>query len=179
MGNNVLVKGSPGSGKTTLVRAVAEHLAGLGFKVAGFVTEEIREGRTRCGFRIRDLEGGEAVLAHVDLRDGPRVGKYVVDLAALEAVALRAMERARGGADLVVIDEIGKMESLSAAFRERVVELLDLPRPLLATIPAGDLPFVSLLTGRTDVCVFEIDRQNRDRMKGVVEEHLLEILGHR
>lgn len=177
MGNNLLVRGSPGCGKTTLAVRVVEELAGRGFKAAGFVTEEIREGKTRRGFRIRDLDGGEAVMAHVDFRGGPRVGKYTIDLKALEEVALQAMDKARGGADLVVIDEIGKMEALSAAFRERVVELLDLPIPLLATVPAGDHPFILSLLERRDVSVYDIDRRNREEMKEVVEEDLLRILG--
>lgn len=178
MGDNILVRGSPASGKTTLAIRVVEELAGLGFKAAGLVTEEIREGKARRGFRIRDLRGGEAVMAHVDFRGGPRVGKYTVDLEALEEVALRAMDMARGGADLVVIDEIGKMEALSAAFRERVVELLDLPMPLLATVPVGEHPFVSTLLERPDVSVYHLDRRNRERMKEVVKEELLRILGH-
>lgn len=97
MGNNILVRGSPGSGKTTLAVKVAEDLAELGFKTAGFVTEEIREGKTRIGFRIRDLRGGEAVMAHVDFRTGPRVGKYTVDLEVLEKTALKALGVPHGG----------------------------------------------------------------------------------
>jgi nucleoside-triphosphatase THEP1 len=89
------------------------------------------------------------------------------------------MDKARGGADLVVIDEIGKMEALSAAFRERVVKLLDLPTALLATIPTGEHPFVLSLLERRDVSVYDIDRRNRNKMKEVVEEDLLRILGHR
>ncbi len=179
MANNLLVRGSPGSGKTTLAVKVAEDLTELGFKVAGFVTEEIREGKTRLGFRIRDLRGGEAVMAHVGLRAGPRVGKYTVDVETLERTALRALDEVHGRADLVIVDEIGKMEALSAAFLKRVMELMDLPTPLLATIPKSDQSFVSSLLQRGDVSVYCIDRRNRERMKEVVEEDLLGILGHR
>lgn len=178
MGNNLVVRGDPGSGKTTLVLRVVESLAGRGFKPVGFVTEEIREGRTRLGFRIRDLDGEEAVMAHVERRGGPRVGRYGVDLEALEGVALRALEKARRGAELVVVDEIGKMEALSAAFLEILADVLDLPVPTLATAPTGSHPFLSPLLKRRDVSVYTIDRRSRDRVKEVIVKDLLRILGH-
>ncbi|MFP3237452.1 MAG: nucleoside-triphosphatase, partial [Vulcanisaeta sp.] len=48
----VLVTGPPGVGKTTLVRKVADYARGLGLKVFGFVTVEVREGGSRVGFKI-------------------------------------------------------------------------------------------------------------------------------
>jgi len=46
----LLLTGAPGVGKTTLVRRAAEGLSGL--RVAGFTTEEIRDGGRRRGFRV-------------------------------------------------------------------------------------------------------------------------------
>lgn len=78
----------------------------------------------------------------------------------------------------MIVDEIGKMEAMSAAFMKRVTELMDLPIALLATGPVGDHLFLSTLLERRDVSVYYIDRWNRERTKEVVEEDLLSILGH-
>src|ERR671934_145721 len=53
----------------------------------------------------------------------PRVGRYGVDLRTFERVALPAL-RAAGRDAVVVVDELGKMELASAAFREAVTDLL-------------------------------------------------------
>lgn len=84
--------------------------------VAGGFTTEIREDGVRKGFRLTTLEGKSAVLAHVDLAERVRVGKYRVDLAAFEQLALPALQYAILRHRVVVIDEIGKMELASKLF---------------------------------------------------------------
>ena len=90
--------------KTTLVKGVAKNLPK---RVAGFYTEEIRDCGVRVGFRLVTLEGDEAVLAHVDFKTPKRLGKYGLDLSALETVAVQAVRDAEQARRLVVIDEIG------------------------------------------------------------------------
>jgi nucleoside-triphosphatase len=97
---------------------------------AGFYTEEIRAGGTRQGFRLATLEGETAVLAHVSFPGPFRVGKYGVDVAALDSVGVKALRKALEEKRLVVVDEIGKMELLSTAFRETVAQALEKGRVL-------------------------------------------------
>jgi nucleoside-triphosphatase THEP1 len=56
--------GTPGSGKTTVIRKVAEQLADE--RPGGFYTEKIRTAGERSGFRLVGFGGVAAVLAHVD-----------------------------------------------------------------------------------------------------------------
>src|SRR5262249_55178021 len=85
----LLLTGRPGVGKTTVIRAVANRLPRS--RLAGFVTEEIRVRGERRGFALVTLDGRRRVIAHVD-REGPRVGKYGVDVETLEALARSALE---------------------------------------------------------------------------------------
>lgn len=176
MGRNVLVGGRPGCGKTTLVVGLVEELAALGFKAAGFVTEEIREGSLRRGFRVRDVRGGEALFAHVDFKGGPRVGKYGVDLEAFERTALRSLQVAAGEVDLMVIDEIGKMELLSKGFRRLVMGLLEDDLPLLATVSSAPHPFIQGITGRADVAVHELQAGRRAELREVIRGELIRLV---
>ncbi len=52
----LLLTGVPGIGKTTVIKCLAARLTGL--PIAGFYTEEIREGKSRVGFRLIGLHGG-------------------------------------------------------------------------------------------------------------------------
>jgi len=99
------------------------------------------------------LEGETAVLAHVDFPGPFQVGKYGVDVAALDTVGVQALRKAIEEKRLVVVDEIGKMELFSTAFREAVAQAVERGRVLasimLAPHPVADrvkaLPQVRVL----------------------------------
>jgi nucleoside-triphosphatase len=169
----VLVTGPPGCGKTTLIRrAVAE----LGVPAAGFYTEEIRSAGRREGFALVTLDGRRATLASVRIRSPHRVSKYGVDVQALETVGLPALEEAAAGAQLLVVDEIGKMELFSQRFREAVLHALDAGGQVLATIMLSAHPFADALKARDDVRLIHLRPENRDRTLGEVVAALRQML---
>jgi nucleoside-triphosphatase len=109
-----LVTGSPGAGKTTVVGATVDRLRAAGLTVAGFVTREVREGGRRVGFEVVALDGPVARIAQVGWSSSVRVGRYHVDVAAFEEVALPAVRQALLAGRVVVLDELGSMELASA-----------------------------------------------------------------
>jgi nucleoside-triphosphatase len=158
---NVLVTGRPGVGKTTLIQRVLEALT---IDAGGFYTHEIRDGGRRVGFAITDLRGASGVLAHVDHRGGYRVGKYGVNREDLERIGVPAIREAIHGARLVVMDEIGRMELCSEAFRDAVTEALGSAVPVLGTIQDRRNAFLDAVRARADVEIVRVDESNRDRL---------------
>jgi nucleoside-triphosphatase len=158
---NVLVTGRPGAGKTTLIEAV---LAGLRVRAGGFVTREIREQGRRVGFSIEDLRGERGVLAHVGLASPYRVGRYGVNRADLERVGVTALDRAVRESDLIVMDEIGRMELCSRPFQEAVIRALDSEKPVLGTIQDRSNAFLDSIRGRADVDIVRVTESNRDKL---------------
>ena len=131
----ILLTGLPGSGKSTVLLRVVERLRGEGLRIGGIITPEVRVGGRRVAFKVVDLHSGrEGLLASVDRIGGPRVGRYRVDVKGFEEVALPALEYAERECDLICIDEIGRMELFSQAFRRRVEELFRSGKPLLAVV---------------------------------------------
>jgi nucleoside-triphosphatase len=163
MGQAFLLTGRPGVGKTTVIRAVVDQ---LGQQAGGFYTEEIREGGKRTGFRLIALDGPRGILASVNRSSCYRVGKYSVHLDDLERVGMAAIQRALEGpwVDVVVIDEIGKMELFSSAFRKVVQQALDGPKIVLATVMSRPQPWADAIKARSDVILVELDQSNRQAM---------------
>jgi nucleoside-triphosphatase len=158
---NLLLTGRPGVGKTTIVREVLKELKDR--KVGGFCTEEVRNSKgIRVGFKIRTVDGQEGVLAQVDVVSSIKVGRYGVNVEAIENVINPSIENALIESDFIVIDEVGKIEIASRRFKELVKQALDSPQKVLATVPIYRLSFVESLKCRTDVVLGEVTIKNRD-----------------
>ena len=176
MERNILITGIPGSGKTTLIMKLNEGLRP--FKAAGFYTKEIRIHGVRKGFEIIDLRGLRTRLSHVDMPGRQRVGRYGVDVAGFERY-LGTVPFLSPGTDLVIVDEIGKMECLSEKFSRLMGDLLDAPVILVATIALHGGGIIERIKKRGDVRFFHVTEENRDSLVGEIEAAVKEGLAQR
>lgn len=166
---HLLLTGRPGTGKTSLIR---EAVARAKVKAGGFYTEEMRRGGIRQGFRLVTLDGREAVLAHVGFSSPYRVSKYKVDVDSLNRVGVSAIKQALIECDLIVIDEIGKMELLSPQFREAVQRAIDGDKRVLGTIMLNPNPFCDALKAHPGVRVLTVTGDNREQALAEISEWL-------
>jgi nucleoside-triphosphatase len=156
----LLITGMPGVGKTTVVRRAAGGLEDKGLR--GFYTEEIRARGERRGFRLVGFDGTTHVIAHVDFPKIQRVGKYGVDVQALDD-AVRLL-RPDPDARIYLVDEIGKMECLSDAFVAAMSVLLSGNIPIVATIGARGRGFIAEVKRRPECELWEVTHANRDEL---------------
>lgn len=157
---NILITGPPRCGKSTLIEKVVNRIESL---VTGFFTLEIRKEGRRAGFSINTLDGRQGILAHENIMSQIRVGKYGVNLKDIDSIAVPAMVPATRQ-EIVVIDEICKMECFSSLFKETLIEVLSLPNWVIGSIAQrGDL-FIQRIKEREDVMVISMTTQNRDNL---------------
>ncbi|MEM4409054.1 MAG: NTPase [Candidatus Caldarchaeum sp.] len=159
---NILITGMPGVGKTTLIRRLADELCN--FHPLGFYTEEIREGGERKGFSLVSFSGTCGVLSHVDIKSPHKVGKYGVDVDGFDNF-LDSIPFFVGDKRLIVIDEIGKMESLSLKFTGLIKQILDSDNVVVATIASRGRGLIGEVKERGDVKIFEVTYANRDALR--------------
>lgn len=158
--NNYLITGLPRCGKTTLILKVTQDLR-LSGRFGGFITEEVREKGERTGFKIISLpDNKEGFLAKKNFSSPYRVGKYGVNLKDLEEIGCSAIEDALDSKKTVVVDEIGKMELFSEKFKISLLEALDSPQKVLASIMERRNEFADKIKSRSDVTLDYLDRDN-------------------
>ncbi|MHA1959921.1 MAG: NTPase [Candidatus Thorarchaeota archaeon] len=167
---NILLTGRPGVGKSTVIRSVLMNLEGD--VAGGFWSEEIRKKGKRVGFAIVTLSGEKGILAHIDLRSGPRVGRYFVNVADIKEIAIPSILKARRESRIIVIDEIAKMELCAPQFTDAVRDCLASRRTLATVQMRGD-SFVNEVKTRPDVILLEVTYENRTAMP----DRILEMLG--
>jgi nucleoside-triphosphatase len=169
MPTRILITGAPGVGKTTLIREIARM---LGADAAGFYTEETRQDGKRTGFDIVTLDGRRAPLSRAGAKSRCRVGRYGVDIEALNSVAVSAIEDALETNKAIIIDEIGKMELFSDRFREAVTRAFDSSNPVVAVIMLKSNSFADSIKARPDVTAIEVTVANRDSLPARILEEL-------
>jgi nucleoside-triphosphatase THEP1 len=173
----IAIKGEPGSGKTTICKLVAEKLTKLGFKVCGFITQEVRNKKNeREGFEIYSFCGKRATFSSVNLNTPYRVGRYKVDIQAFEEIAIPAFEDAvLNNCNVIIIDEIGKMEMISEKFRSRIRNIIaNFSRILVVTLPVFDFhPIIKEIVKRADK-IFYTSRSNKNSIE--VSNQIVELI---
>lgn len=176
---NVLITGNPGVGKTTLIK---ELISKFPIKAGGFYTSEIRDQNDkRWGFKIISLDGREEVMASVDIKGEHKVSRYGVNINAIDEIGTRAITEAIETCQLIVIDEIGRMELLSRQFANAVLQALNSPKIVLGTISKKNTNFIKKIKEREDVKLVSLTRLNYSEIEVYLTRlisYLLEIKKH-
>lgn len=174
----LLLTGSPGIGKTTVLLKTVEALKTQGFQLGGMISREVRSNGTRIGFEILDLGSGKrGWLAHVQQRHGPQVGKYRVNLEDLKNIGANAINNASEKSDIIIIDEIGPMELYSENFKEAMRKAVESGKLVIGTLHwrAKD-KLIDALKSREDCEIYAVTYENRANLHETLIKKASELL---
>ncbi len=172
----IFLTGRPGSGKSSVVKLVVKKLTTNDVRVGGILTPEVRVAGKRTGFKVVDIVSNEeATLASIEKpKEGRciKFGKYWVWVEEFERVSLRALEVALKSCEVIVIDEIGKMELLSKKFEKLVESVVKSDKPLVAVVHRKLVDKYGSF-GKT----IWVEKGNVDEVAGGIVERILKSLG--
>ncbi len=158
------ITGLPHAGKTQTLLKIIEMLEEEEYVVGGMITESIIFRNKRVGFYVMDwLSKKRRKFAHLNIESSTQVGRYGVDMRALDAIGVKAIKSAIDQADVIIIDEVGKMEVESANFVNSVKDALDSDKPLIITLHKKSRnPLLQDIRRRDDIRILEVTPVNRN-----------------
>jgi nucleoside-triphosphatase len=160
---NIFITGAPSSGKTTVIKKIIDVLT---VHANGFYTEEERLDGRRVGFVMKTLDGKSGYLAHQDITSDFHIRRYGVSIENIETIAVTSITPV--GRNIIILDEIGKMECFSPVFREAATRALDSPNIVVGTITYGGDDFILGIKERQDIEIHEVTPENRDSLPELI-----------
>jgi len=168
---NILITGNPGVGKTALIRNIIKN---LNISTGGFYTSEILDDDgKRWGFKIISLDGIEGIMASVEVLGKHRVSKYGVDIDTIDRIGVQAIKDAINSKEIIIIDEIGRMELFSSQFQKIILEALDSKKSVLGTISAKDTTHTKKIKEREDTKIIRLTKENSIEVNTYIERLFL------
>jgi len=136
MKTKILITGPPRSGKSTLIVRLIKYISKRQITAYGFLTPEVREGNNRIGFDIVDIKtkDREKLARKRNFNTKHHVGKYCVFIEKFEKFLSHFENIKFQQDDLIIIDEIGKMELFSKKFQEFIIKIFASNISIIATI---------------------------------------------
>ncbi|NLM51887.1 MAG: methyltransferase domain-containing protein [Firmicutes bacterium] len=176
MHNNIFVTGDLHVGKSTLIQRVLSNLPLI--KILGFKTSRFFQNKKLAGFYLEDFSRL--------CQDTPKafIGRCVNDNywvsipETFDILGVEILQNClKGKPDLIVMDELGFFENDAKLFQKHVFAVLASPIPVLGVLKKKRTPFLDQIRKRSDVKVFEVTRENRDRMYEQIYEEVLQLIG--
>ena len=166
---HALIIGDPGAGKSTLIRRVA---AALGKPVAGYESKKETELEQDGLIPVYLYEAGQPHVRTGENLAGYCNGRQVFpDIAAFDRFASRLQGPAAPDT-LIILDEIGIMESRSEPFKGRILDLLDGDAPVLAAVKCKHTPFLESVRSHPRARCFYLTEENRETVFFQVLDYL-------
>ena len=169
---HILLTGEPKSGKSYLLSKLIKSLSKNNkTKMKGFISSELQFKGIRVGIKIKNINKESENLMAIKIfknkkyneKNRNHIGSYQVDVNALEQISLPVFNDLKG-CNLLIIDEIGKMELLSKKFKKKIIELFANEQKflILAIVPiSNDISLVEKLKQKKDTEVFQLSKTNR------------------
>ncbi|SDB32778.1 nucleoside-triphosphatase [Eubacterium oxidoreducens] len=176
---HIFLTGEKQVGKSTALGKVLETLCEQGYRVGGFQTLPFSIHNKRRGFYMHSLMERENDVNDIPIAlcfhtaNGMRRMGITETFDCFGADLLR---EALTDADIIWMDELGRLEKEATQFNQAVVECLNRGKHIVGVLQKTNREFLQEIASREDVMVLEVTIENRNEIAKKVLEALGEML---
>lgn len=158
---NFFVTGEKGIGKSFLIRRLMEAWQG---KCHGFLTLPYTIEGKRKGFYLHSLQKPKGIENDlpVSVQWGETTCFPITET--FERLGCAALDTVYNKEDLVIMDELGRLEGQAFLFQQAVERILDGENMTFCVVKKEDVPFLNRIRGRKDVCLLDLDRNVSEKI---------------
>ncbi|MEM0139398.1 MAG: NTPase [Ferroplasma sp.] len=164
MAIKVGITGPMGSIKSEALNKVMEMLQNSGMIIQGTIVSEKYEHGRVTAYSISDILTKRRVeFARIDLVSRVKIDKLGVDTKPLENLLVPSLQKAREEADVIVIDELGKVENASKTIKNEIELTMKSDKLIIVTLHKKSRnPVLQEFRGYESVRVFDITPINKN-----------------
>jgi len=167
MNKKILITGPPRCGKSTLIVKLIDYFSDLNYTIHGFLTPEVRKEGNRIGFDFEDINSkAKGKLARIgNYNTKYKLGRYCIFIEEFEKLISNLEDIVFLKRELLVIDEIGKMELFSKKFQDLITKFFHSDIKIIATIAQKmKHPLKDSLLKIPEVVIVNLTRQNHQEI---------------
>jgi nucleoside-triphosphatase len=164
MAIKVGITGPIGSIKTDALNKIMEMLQNNGKIIEGtFVSEKVEHGKVIAYYITDIITKRKVEFARSDLVSRVKVDKLGVDTKSLEELLVPSLQKSREEADVIVIDELGKVENTTKQIKNEIEETMKSDKSIIVTLHKKSRnPVLQEFRGYESVRVFDITPINKN-----------------
>ncbi len=121
-----IITGSVGEGKTTHIQNIVETLKNQNISIGGILSPRILENGITAGYDVVDIMTNDraAFLRKTDDEKSPEIGSYSILSEGIQT-GRKALKKSLNNNQVVVIDEVGRLELNNKGWAEDIKSLLN------------------------------------------------------
>ena len=163
---HVFLQGLRNIGKSTVILKTIDLLiARRSLLVGGFFTWNGGKGDLNVYIRPAASSPQEDIyrLASWNAEES----RLVCDIRVFEETGVRILKQSKG-ADLIIMDELGYLESNSPMFKQTVMDTISGDIPILGVLRLGDIPWQNDIKRNPKVTLYSVNEENRETLPQVI-----------
>ena len=159
---HIVLRGARGVGKSSLLRRMISE---TGLLPGGFLTEKAPPDADGVSHTyIYPADRAERQPSEENCVGACRDGRLLFRRSAVFDTLGTRYLHGSDGKNVVLMDELGFLETDAPDFQRAVLQALDGDLPVLAAVKDKDIPFLEKVCNHPKVCVYRITEENRERL---------------
>ncbi|BAB59890.1 hypothetical protein [Thermoplasma volcanium GSS1] len=158
------ITGPVGSIKAEALQKIIGMLQNDGLNVQGVLISKVSDDGKLTGYTIEDILTKKKVqFCDEKFVSRVKIDKLGVDTRLLEEILIPSLQKARESADVIIIDEVGKLENTTKKIHSEIEETLKCGKPLIVTLHKRSRnPVLQEIKSLEGVRVFDITPINKN-----------------